>query len=215
MEKRIDAPSKTYRAAALGLIALNKFPFGRVTASGLENIADEGPQVLAFSHHNSWDVPGLGMTVYRHNQRLVHFLTKEELLGKIAVGPLLKSMHSLPINRDGKATMSQMRQTMEALESGALVALAPEGGRVNGRKIAELKGGVGFFAAKANAQVIPVGIAGDNYPLPLGAYLPRPLHIHFGEPLEPGGGKAGRQRIDNSLRSAMQAALDTASARIS
>ena len=209
MEKRTDNPSLSYQAAARGLMVLDKFPFGRVTASGLENIADEGPQLFAYSHHNSWDVPGLGLAVFRYNRRMVHFLAKEELLGKLAVGPLLRSMQALPINRDGNATTSQLREALRVLEEGGLLALAPEGGRVNGPKIAELKGGVGFLAVRGSASVVPIGIAGKNLAPPAGPFLPRPMHLHFGEPLT-ATGKAGRQAIDRELHPALQEALDTA-----
>ncbi|HEX5395019.1 MAG TPA: lysophospholipid acyltransferase family protein [Candidatus Saccharimonadales bacterium] len=212
MEKRTDKPSATYHAAALGLLALNKFPFGRVTATGLENVADRGAQILAYTHHNEWDVPAIGMSVYRHNRRLVHFWAKEELLDENKLtGRMLRSMHALPVRRGGP-TKSQVRDADEVVMTGGLLALAAEGGRVNGDRVSDIFRGAGSIAIRNNVDVLPVAIAGENMrPQAKSPAYPRPLHVHFGEaiPVE-GTGRNAREFINYQLGVDLQKALDTA-----
>ena len=213
MEKRIDSPSTAYRAAALGLIALGKLPFGRVTASGTENIAASGPQILAYTHHNDWDTPLIGQAVYAHNRRLVHFWAKEELLDEARLsGKLLRSMHALPVKR-GMPTKSQVRDAEAVVKSGGALALAAEGGRVDGDRVADIQIGAGFIAARQQVEILPVAVAGQNR-RSLGKYryyVPRPAHIHFGNviPVE-GSSKSERERISYQLGMDLQGALDTA-----
>lgn len=213
MSRCQEQASWTYRVAARSIGALGCLPMSRFSASGLDNLADDGAQILAFTHHNSWDIPALGTAVWRHNRRPVHFMAKEELLGVTAIGPLLKSMHGLPINRYTPST-DQKRKAEAVVASGHLLGMAPEGGRRNGKEIGPLMGGVGSIAVKYNAEVIPVGIAGRDIRRPIGPFLPRTMHVHFGEPiLAPDSDANFKQRrleVDNRLRPALQEAFDIA-----
>lgn len=210
MERRQDKANLQYRISARALAALGKIPLARLTLSGMDNIAEQGAQILAFSHHNSWDIQSLGAAVYRHNKRPVHFMAKEELLDIPIIGGLLESMHGLPINRQ-EPQRHQLKSALDVLEQGGLLAIAPEGGRQRTREITEILGGVGFFATRANVEVVPIGIAGSELRRPIGPFIPRRIHLHAGSPIQPSGsGKARRQEVDQQLRPALQEVLDIA-----
>lgn len=215
MGKSPDQASLTYRVAARALDGVGRLPVTRFQATGLENLADEGPQILAFSHHNSWDIPALGAVVYRHNRRPVQFMFKDELLGHVALGPFLTSLQGVPISRINPTT-DQMRAAQEVVSSGGLLGMAPEGGRLNGDKIKELVPGAGSIAVKQNVEIVPVGIAGRDIARPIGPYLPRKMHVHFGKPLQPlppeqgVSNKSRRTELGIRLQNALQEAFDTA-----
>jgi hypothetical protein len=49
----------------------------KLTNSGLENLQKNGPCVLAYTHHNPWDLPALGTVVYRYIRRPVRLWQKK------------------------------------------------------------------------------------------------------------------------------------------
>ena len=121
-------------------------------------------------------------------------------------------MHALPVNRDNALKLSQIREPIKLLQEGHILGIAPEGRRVDGNKIAELKRGVGLIATKANAQVVPVGIAGRNLRTKRRtlSFLPRSLHLHFGEPILVDREPSQQKTIENRLPGALQQALNAA-----
>ena len=209
MEKlRVEKASTAYQVAYLAVKTAMVLSNQKMTASGLENLPAKGPYLLAYTHHNSWDTPILGSIVYEHTKMPVYFMAKEELLGRLAIGSLLRSMHALPVSRNGIKDIGQIRQPIEVLRQGGILSLAPEGGRVNGDEVAETQGGVGFIATRADVEVIPVGITGINRQ----PFLPRHIHVHFGESIvrPNGASRAVRQEIDRELAPALQDSLDEA-----
>ena len=183
----------------------------KLTGSGLENLQENGPCVLAYTHHNPWDLPALGTVVYRYIRRPVRFMAKEELLDERKfTGRLLTSMHALPVKR-GSPSIAQMRNALNVLDSGHILGIAAEGGRVDGDRIAEIQDGAGFIATKAQVDIIPVGIAGPNWRvrgrrMP---YIPRPIHVHFGEAIfSDDSSKSGREYVRERLSTDLQRALD-------
>lgn len=214
-----DRASTTYRAAALAVSSLyNLGDFGgdigfKLTASGLENIPLEDAYLLTYTHHNSWDIPAIGTVVYQNSRRPVHFMARQELLAdSYRWGQLLKAMHALPVKR-GQTTVDQIRNAVGVLEQGHVLGIAAEGGRVDGDRVAEVQGGAGFIATKANVEVLPVGVAGRNWRTRNRnlVFLPRSIHIHFGESIVPNGSsRHDRGEVDEQLQVRLQTALDEA-----
>lgn len=80
----------------------------------------------------------------------------------------------IPIPRgDRKGGVKALLKIKSVLESGGIVIIFPEGGRTfkgrsflfskTGKKIRELKTGVGWLVQKTNAAVLPVWIEGTDY----------------------------------------------------
>jgi 1-acyl-sn-glycerol-3-phosphate acyltransferase len=96
-----------------------------------------------------------------------------------------------------------MRLAEEVLKRGQALALFPEGTRRSGPSVEALHDGVVFIAARSGAKIVPVGIAGSERAMPVGAKLPRfaKIQIVVGTPIDPpaSGGRISRSQI--SVRS--------------
>lgn len=210
MEKpRGDEPSRRYLAAYWVFKLANGLSRRKITSSGEDNLAQDEAYMLAYTHHNDLDVAAIGYRIYERTGRAAYFIAKEDMLKRFAIGSILKSLNAIPISRNGRPDLSQIRQPIEILRSGNILAIAPEGGRVDGDKVAPIKPGVGMIAAKANVEIVPVGIAGINPRI--GAhhlYVPRSMHVHFGEPIRAPAALKDREEIDQRLQIALQDALD-------
>ncbi|MBI2007822.1 1-acyl-sn-glycerol-3-phosphate acyltransferase [Candidatus Saccharibacteria bacterium] len=209
--------SIAYRAAALAVGTLYRLgdydphiPL-RLTSSGLNNLPHNEPYILAYAHHNSWDIPTLGTVVHRSTRRPVHFMAKYELLEDGSRwGRLLNAMHALPVQR-GQTTREQIRNAIDVLEQGEILGIAAEGGRIDGDRVGDIQGGAGYIATHANVETVPVGVAGVNWRfrgrnLP---YVPRSIHIHFSKPIIPlGPTRQDREEVNQQIAASLQASLD-------
>lgn len=218
-------PNRTYRAAIASIrAAMSKN--NQLVVSGSDNLPNQGPAILAATHHNSQDVPAIGLAVWRHTKRSVRFASKAEYFDRPVVGRLFRHLGALAIDRD-TPNVGQLMSTVEVLRQNNIIGIFPEGGRVNGDEVDELKRGVGIIACLAGARVIPVGVIGHQ---DIDPFSPRPLHVHFGDPIQneysfdgpvdeinslrdlPRATLTHARELDVILQPALQKALDTATA---
>jgi 1-acyl-sn-glycerol-3-phosphate acyltransferase len=96
--------------------------------------------------------------------RWVTFVAKEELFRSRLARPWLHWAGSLPLERDGKVRQKQqlLSSAKNALERGLVLAIFPEGTRSEDGKLRKGKPGPAVIASKADAPVLPVGIAGTD-----------------------------------------------------
>lgn len=209
---RRDQPSFSYRLADAATRALITIPGYNFTVSGYENFLPEDPYVLAYTHHNSDDIRAIGHVIMAHTGRPLHNLAKQELLEKKLIGPVLKSMHGLPIDRDARVTPpSQIINAIRTLKAGHILSIAAEGGRVNGNRVAEIRSGAGYFAIKGNVVIVPVAVVGRNWRVKDTSlwFIPRSMHVHAGQAMDVRGlGRDDLPFINQELQSRLQAALD-------
>jgi 1-acyl-sn-glycerol-3-phosphate acyltransferase len=208
-----DRASRLYKLAYHLTEVVDKLAGVDFTLSGNQSIPKDGPAILAYTHHNSWDVPALGHVVYEQTKRPLHFVAKKEL-GRSALGPFMKHIHGVFIDRQNPK-ISQIKQAIKVLEDGEMLAIAPEGGRIDGHRVraSEIKRGIGLIATRFNVDIIPVGIAGRNWRIGRSnlSFLPRSVHVHFGSPfrLRSEGGKnkvlfeQNKQKIAERLQSVL------------
>ena len=80
-----------------------------------------------------------------------------------------------------------MRVAKDMLEAGECMLVFPEGTRQVGDAIAEVYDGTAWLSAKAQAPVVPVGIAGTEVAMPTGSKFPArvPVVVVVGEPMDP------------------------------
>jgi 1-acyl-sn-glycerol-3-phosphate acyltransferase len=113
--------------------------------------------------------------------RPVHYLAKTELYEHgTAFSWLIRALGTVPIRREGVAA-SAIRAALELLEAGGVVGVFPEGGIVTP---GDLKRGVSLIAARADATIVPVHLAGTRGMYHPDAWLARarPVRVTFGEP---------------------------------
>jgi 1-acyl-sn-glycerol-3-phosphate acyltransferase len=188
-------PTKTltYRICASIISLAARFLF-RPKVEGAQNIPLNGPVLIAPIHRSNVD---FAFTLFI-SPRKVFFMAKDGIFRVPLLGPLLTKLGAFPVNRDG-ADRESMRLAEEVLRRGQALVLFPEGTRKEGDHVDPLHDGAMFIASRTGAMVVPVGIAGSDRAMPVGAKFPRfaRIHIIVGKPIAPpmSEGRVSRSEI--------------------
>lgn len=157
---------------AKALVSAVLYPFYRIKVIGKENFPKDGGVLLCANHIANIDPPVVGIT----SPRPVNFMAKEELFEMPVLKSLLPSLNAYPVKR-GMSDRKAFRKTIEVLKSGNVVGMFPEGTRSKDGKLQEGLSGVGFFALKGNAVVMPCAIIGPYKPFTR-------LTVVYGKPMD-------------------------------
>ena len=176
----------------------------RPTVEGQSNIPLNGPVLVAPTHRSNLD---FAFSLFI-SPRKVFFMAKESLFRVPVLGGALIALGAFPVTR-GAADREAMRAAEEVLRAGHALILFPEGTRKYGPIIEDLHDGAMFIAARTQASVVPVGIAGTGGRIP-GHRLPK-VNIVVGEPLAPASneGRVSRSAVaakTQELQASLQAA---------
>jgi 1-acyl-sn-glycerol-3-phosphate acyltransferase len=128
---------------------------GRIEVRGADNLPAAGPVVLAVNHRDFLDGPLL----FGFLRRPVCFLVKKEAYTPRAT-PFLVSTGQIPVTRrrpDPVAVLAAVR----LLRAGGVVGVFPEGARGDGL-VRRARPGVGYFALRTGAAVVPVACHGTD-----------------------------------------------------
>jgi len=126
---------------------------------GRENIPRQDGLIVASNHISFWDPPMVGSACPRE----LSFLAKEELFRAPLLGPLIRSLNSIPIRR-GVADLSGMSRAIERLGRGGALLMFPEGSRMRDGELHPARPGVGMIAVNADVPIVPCFISGSNRP---------------------------------------------------
>jgi len=160
----------------------------RPRATGLENVPEEGPGILASNHLSYADWLFMPLTVPRR----VSFVAKAEYFtGPGIKGWLQKTFFSgsgqIPIDRSGaNAAEGALISAKRVLDRGELFGIYPEGTRSHDGRLYRGKTGVARLALESGAPVIPVAVVGTDVVAPPGkkfGRFTRPV-VRFGKPLD-------------------------------
>jgi 1-acyl-sn-glycerol-3-phosphate acyltransferase len=127
----------------------------RIDVRGIEHVPPHGPVVLAVNHRDFLDGPLLFAFVHRP----VSFLVKTEAFTPRAA-PFLRTSGQIPVVRD-RPDVTAVRFALRVLRGGGVVGLFPEGTRGDGL-VRTAKPGVGYFALRTGARVVPVACHGTD-----------------------------------------------------
>jgi 1-acyl-sn-glycerol-3-phosphate acyltransferase len=135
-----------------------------------QNIPTSGAAVIAANHITNFDP----FAVAQPTKRRVHFMGKKELF-QSAIGKWFQeSGNSFPVDRS-RADLTAIKTAIRILKAGQILVIFPQGTR--GGQAA--KDGVGFFALKGNAPIVPAGISllpnwfgGKRYVIRYGTPIP-------------------------------------------
>ena len=127
---------------------------GRVSVQGLANVPASGPVILAVNHRSFMDGPVLFGLV----DRPVSFLVKAEAFLP-GVQRILIDGAQIPVRRE-RLDPAPVRLALRVLDTGGVLGIFPEGTRGDGR-VRQARPGVGYFAVKTGAAVVPVAIHGS------------------------------------------------------
>ena len=145
-----------------------------IKVSGIENLPQDGPVILAGNHVSVMDGPLIGVAA--GPRRYMRGMGKQELFRIPVLGWWLRNTGQVPLERSGD--VKAMRWAVDLLKSGGCLLLFPEGTRSKDGKPGRPKAGVGFLAGLTGAQVVPTrSVNTDRFPKPAG------LEVRFGAPL--------------------------------
>lgn len=120
---------------------------------GRENIPKNKAFVYA-SNHRSYADPILVTLAGRGR---FSFMAKSELFKNKLFGGLIRYLGAFPVER-GKGDTAAIERAIENVQHGINLLIFPEGTRSKDGKVGRGKTGVALVAAKAGADVVPVGI---------------------------------------------------------
>jgi len=179
--------------------------FHRFHIEGLENVPSSGAFLLASNHLSYLDPPVLGCRLPRN----LHYFARDTLF-KGPLGPLIRSLNSIPVNRE-QLDLGTLRKVLKVLGDGHPLLVFPEGTRSEDGLLGEGKKGVGMLLAKSKVPVLPARIFGSYEILGKGKFMPRigrKLRLRYGtllefDQLDPGG--KGGERYEKISQSVMNA----------
>jgi 1-acyl-sn-glycerol-3-phosphate acyltransferase len=205
----------TYRICAAVVGGLAKILF-RPSVIGADNIPLTGPVLIAPIHRSNVD---FAFSLFI-SPRKVFFMAKEGIFHPAIFGALLTRLGAFPVDRNS-ADRESLRLSEEVLKRGQALVLFPEGTRKEGVSVEPLHDGAAFIAARTGATIVPVGIAGSERAMPVGARLPRlaKIQIVVGRPIEPpiSDGRVSRSQINEKteeLRRELEAVYAEARLRL-
>ncbi|MDR6998564.1 lysophospholipid acyltransferase family protein [Neobacillus niacini] len=146
-------------------------PLYRMEAIGLENFPKEGGVLLCSNHINNFDPPVVGSMI----PRTVHFMAKEELFSVPVFGKIVRMCNAFPVKR-GMTDRDALRKGLSVLKEGHVLGIFPEGTRSKTGELGKGLAGVGFFALRSNAQVVPCAVIGPYK-------IFRKLQVVYGKPI--------------------------------
>jgi len=131
------------------------FTFGfSLRRAGWRNVPRAGPVLLVANHQSMFDPVLVGLS----SRRYLSYLARSSLFAQPGLGPLIRSLNAIPIDR----TMGKdgIQAVLDSLGQGRAVLMFPEGERTYSGEVQPLKPGVSLLVKRVTCPIVPVGIAG-------------------------------------------------------
>ena len=132
--------------------------FCHINADELEKIPKCGSLIIVANHINFLEVP---VFIPYFDNPLVTGLAKQETWQNPLFKFLFNKWEIIPINR-GAVDREAFCRSLEALEKGRILAIAPEGTRSKHGRMQKGKSGIVALALRSNAPIIPIGFYGHE-----------------------------------------------------
>jgi len=151
--------------------------FCRLKIIGVENVPKTGAMILASNHISAVDPPFLGSALNRQ----LFFMAKKELFSNFILGPLIKRVNALPVDRS-IFDRNALQRSLEILKNGDGLIMFPEGTRSKTGNLGKVKPGIGMLARSAVVPIVPAYIHNSKN-IHKVLITGRRLVIGFGEPI--------------------------------
>ncbi|MCW2737857.1 lysophospholipid acyltransferase family protein [Nocardioides sp.] len=156
----------------------------RFQMTGTEHVPREGGVLLAYNHIGYVDFIYGGFAA-NPSGRLVRFMAKRELFDHRWVGPLMRSLHHIEVDR-GEGVAS-FHTAVDYLRKGEAVGIFPEATISRAMELKDFKTGAVRIAAEAGVPIVPVILWGTQRMMtkdhPRDFSRGKTIAIHVGEPL--------------------------------
>lgn len=180
-QRYLDVPSGIPKVAGWepqrllqGLIRPELLPFVRWDLIDVDKFPRSGPFILVANHRSYMDPLAIGFLAGRVD-RAVRFLAKKEVTDAPVIGPVVKAMGTIRVDR-GSGSEAPLHAAEEALAGGEIVVILPQGTIPRGVEFFDpvLHGrpGAARLATRSRVPVVPVGIWGTEAVWPRAARLP-------------------------------------------
>ncbi len=177
--------------------------------TGTEHVPREGGVLLAYNHIGYVDFVYGGLAA-NPSGRLVRFMAKRELFDHRWVGPLMRSLHHIEVDR-GEGVAS-FHTAVDYLRAGEAVGIFPEATISRAMELKDFKTGAVRIAADAGVPVVPGVLWGTQRLMtkdhPRDFSRGTTILIRVGEPQLPAGTDPVAETA--SLKDAMSDLLDRA-----
>nr|WP_202388315.1 lysophospholipid acyltransferase family protein [Nocardioides flavescens] len=192
-------------AAKLGFRLLGQ----RIRIDGAHHVPRTGGVLLAVNHIGYVDFVYGGLAA-NPSGRKVRFMAKRELFDHAWVGPLMRSLHHVPVDRD--AGESSLQHAGRLLQAGEAVGIFPEATISRSFELKEFKTGAVRIAAEAGVPLVPVVLWGTQRMMtkdhPKDFSRGKTITLSVGEPMLPTGEDPVAET--GALRRTMASMLDAA-----
>ncbi len=180
------------KRAVDGVAALVTHVLCRLDAQQVEKVPESGPLILVTNHINSLEI-----LVLRSQKRLRNAigLAKAEAWDNKILGWLLDLWEAIPIRR-GEPDIGALRRSLDALDNGRILGLAPEGTRSGHGRLQRGHPGMTMIALKSGAPLLPLVFhGGESFRRNVSHLRRTPFHIMVGDPfhIDLGSAKATRE----------------------
>jgi 1-acyl-sn-glycerol-3-phosphate acyltransferase len=160
----------------------------RFVMTGTEHVPRKGGVLLAYNHIGYVDFVYGGLAA-NPSGRLVRFMAKRELFDHRYVGPLMRSLHHIEVDR-GEGLQS-FRTAVDYLRQGEAVGIFPEATISRAMELKEFKTGAVRLAAEAGVPLVPVIMWGTQRMMtkdhPRDFSRGKTIALTVGEPMRPTG----------------------------
>ena len=140
---------------------------------GVENLDRQRPAIFVFNHQSLLD----SLVLAHLLRRDVVAFCKKEMADNPVIGPLLRQVDTIFVDREERDQAAVLKQALGALASGRSLVIAPEGTRSTLGDIQPFKHGAFFLARKAQVPLVPIVLHNVKDALPKGARVIRPATI--------------------------------------
>jgi 1-acyl-sn-glycerol-3-phosphate acyltransferase len=130
----------------------------RVDAAQLERMPEQGPLILVANHVNFLEIPVL---YTRLGTRPIVAFTKAETWDSLLIRCLFDLSRAIPVRR-GEADTTAFRRAGQVLETGHILAVAPEGTRSGDGRLQRGHPGVVMLALRTRAPLLPMAYYGGE-----------------------------------------------------
>lgn len=160
----------------------------RIELIGTENVPRTGGVLLAYNHIGYVDFVYGGLAANPSGRR-VRFMAKRELFDHRYVGPLMRSLHHIEVDRgEGEASF---HTAVDYLRRGEAVGIFPEATISRAMTLKDFKTGAVRIAATAGVPLVPVILWGTQRMMtkdhPRNFSRGLPISLRVGTPMYPPG----------------------------
>lgn len=201
---------RTYRLVIRAALAVFAALGLRIDVRGAEHLPRSGGAVLASNHVGFLDFLFVGL-VGREQGRFVRFLAKQGVFHPPVVGPAMRAMGHVPVDRaHGEVAL---RHAVAKAVAGEVVGVFPEATISHSWELRPLRPGAAAVATWCQVPLVPVAVWGSQRILTVGGRFSlrrgTAVTIVVGEPLTPAP-DADPYAVSEQLRERLAALLDEA-----